>query len=433
MANRTDKIKEIAINEYGISEKVYDLVMESERELGEAFKRIDDISAYNQMKVIRAMQECRLAIDHFGGSTGYGYDDGGREVLENIYAKVFRCEDALVRPQIISGTHALTVALFGNLRPGDHMLSAVGSPYDTLEGVIGAKREVKGSLSDWGVEYSESPLTSEGKPDIEGIIKEIRPNTKLVEVQRSKGYTLRPSLSVEEIGDIIKSIKAVREDIICMVDNCYGEFTDYTEPSEVGADLIVGSLIKNPGGGLAPVGGYIAGKKELVENAAYRLTAPGMGKEVGPTLGVLRSMTQGLYQGPQAVNGSLKTAALAARVFEKLGFETEPSSMASRNDIVQCIYMRNSENLISFCQGIQMGAAVDSFALPYPAPMPGYDCDIIMAAGAFIQGSSIELSADAPLREPYAVFLQGGLNYSHGRIGLMKALQNMADNKKLQL
>lgn len=426
-----DKIKEMAEREYGIPPCIYELVSQTETELGDVFEKADKITEYNQMKVIRAMQKNKLAIEHFAGSTGYGYDDGGRDVLEGIYAEVFRCEDALVRPQIISGTHALTVALFGNLRPGDHMLSAVGAPYDTLEGVIGAKKSIKGSLYDWGIQYSEAETDPQGRPDTEKIMQAITPRTRLVEIQRSKGYALRPSLSVEDIEKIIKTIKKTRPDIICMVDNCYGEFTDFSEPSETGADIVVGSLIKNPGGGLAPVGGYIVGKKEYVENAAYRLTVPGMGKEVGPTLGVLRSMTQGLYQAPQAVNGSLKTAALAAGVFEKLGFDTEPVSHGERNDIVQCIYLKNSENLISFCQGIQMGAAVDSFAIPYPAPMPGYDCDIIMAAGAFIQGSSIELSADAPLREPYAVFLQGGLNYAHGKIGLMKALANMYENKRI--
>ncbi len=426
-----DYTKKILTSEYGISEAVYEKVKEAESKVVGEFDKIDEITEYNQLKVISAMQKNRLAIDHFGGTTGYGYDDGGRDVMEKIYAHTFRTEDALVRPQIISGTHALTVALFGNLRPGDHLFSPVGSPYDTLEGVIGAKRKVKGSLVDFGVTYSELPLLADGVVDFDNIKSCIRKETKLVTVQRSKGYCLRPSLSVETIGKIIETVKSVRSDIICMVDNCYGEFTDRIEPSEVGADLIVGSLIKNPGGGLAPVGGYIAGKAEYVENAAFRLTVPGMGKEVGPSLGVLRSMIQGFYQAPQAVNGSLKTAVLAAQVFKELGFGVSPEPMEKRNDIVQCILLKNRENLISFCQGIQKGAAVDSHALPYPAPMPGYDCDIIMAAGAFIQGSSIELSADGPLREPYAVYLQGGLNYNHGKAGIMKALQNMYDEGRL--
>lgn len=426
-----DKTKEIAISEYGISEKVYERVIKAEEKLKDYFNEVDKITEYNQMKVIATMQKNRLTIDHFCGTTGYGYDDSGREVTEKIYADTFRTEDALVRPQIISGTHALTVALFGNLRPGDHLLSPVGSPYDTLEGVIGAKRPIKGSLTDWGVEYSDIDLLPDGSVDMEKIAENIRPNTRLVTIQRSKGYCLRPSLSVETIGEIIKRVKAVRSDIICMVDNCYGEFTDYIEPSEVGADLIVGSLIKNPGGGLAPVGGYIAGKAEYVENAAFRLTVPGMGKEVGPTLGVVRSLIQGFYQAPQAVNGSLKTAALGAQIFFDLGFGVTPEPTEKRNDIVQCIQLENRENLISFCQGVQTGAAVDSTALPYPAPMPGYDCDIIMAAGAFVQGSSIEFSADAPLREPYAVYMQGGLNYPHGKTGLMKALQNMVNEKRI--
>lgn len=428
-----ERIKEIALNSLGIDENVFDLVMNEEKKLKERFSEIDDITDYNQMKVICAMQKNRLAIDHFCGTTGYGYDDEGRDVLERIYADVFKTEDALVRPQIISGTHALTVALFGNLRPGDHLLSVVGSPYDTLEGVIGYKREVKGSLKSLGIQYSEVPLKGDGTVDLEGVEKAIRPNTRLVTIQRSKGYALRPSLSVEDTAEIISRVKAVRDDIICMVDNCYGEFTDYTEPSEVGADLIVGSLIKNPGGGLAPVGGYIAGKAEYVENAAFRLTVPGMGKEVGPTLGVTQSLVQGFYQAPQAVCGSLKTAVLAASVFKALGFEVSPEPLEKRCDIVQCILLKNRENLISFCRGIQMGAAVDSHALPYPAPMPGYDSDIIMAAGAFVQGSSIELSADGPLREPFAVFLQGGLNYAHGRMGIMKAVQNMVNEKRLKI
>ncbi len=426
-----DYTRKILLSEYGISEEVYERISAAEKKVTEEFEKIDRITEYNQLKVIGAMQKNRLAAEHFCGTTGYGYDDGGRDVMESIYACAFRTEDALVRPQIISGTHALTVALFGNLRPGDHMFSPVGSPYDTLEGVIGAKRKVKGSLADYGVTYSELPLLADGSVDFDGIRGCIRKETRLATIQRSKGYCLRPSLSVETIGKIIECIKSVKEDVICMVDNCYGEFTDMTEPSEVGADIIVGSLIKNPGGGLAPVGGYIAGKREYVENAAFRLTVPGMGKEVGPSLGALRGMIQGFYQAPQAVGGSLKTAVLAAQVFKELGFGVSPEPTEKRNDIVQCILLENRENLISFCQGIQKGSAVDSHALPYPAPMPGYDCDIIMAAGAFIQGSSIELSADGPLREPYAVYLQGGLNYHHGKAGLMKALQNMYDEKRI--
>ncbi len=428
-----DKSKELATEEFGISGRVYDFVKSCESAVEGSFREIDRISEYNQMKVIKAMQKNRLAIDHFCGSTGYGYDDGGRDVMESIYADVFKAEDALVRPQIISGTHALTVALFGNLRPGDHLFSVVGSPYDTLEGVIGYKRPVKGSLKDYGVEFSELPLLKDGSCDLEHIAENIKPNTRLVTIQRSKGYCLRPSLTVEQIGEIVAIVKNVRSDIICMADNCYGEFTDYSEPLEAGADLVVGSLIKNPGGGLAPVGGYIAGKAELVENAAFRLTVPGMGKEVGPTLGATRSMIQGLYTAPQAVNGSLKTAVLGAEMFKRLGFGVMPLPDEKRGDIVQCILMENRENLISFCQGVQMGAAVDSHAIPYPAPMPGYDSDVIMAAGAFIQGSSIEFSADAPLREPFAVYMQGGLNYSHGKTGLMIALQNMINEKRIDI
>lgn len=421
-------VKQYLIDNFNISENVADFCLEIEKNLTDKFKEIDSISEINQYKVLKAMQKNKLSDTHFNHSTGYGYNDIGRDTLEQIYADVFNAEDALVRPQIISGTHALTVALFGNLRYGDELYSPIGSPYDTLEGVIGHKREVKGSLKEHGIGYAELPLLPDGTVDFENIPSKITEKTKLVTIQRSKGYCYRPSLTIEDIEKIIKIVKSVRSDIICMVDNCYGEFVDTKEPIDVGADLIVGSLIKNPGGGLAPVGGYIVGKKEYVENAAYRLTSPGMGKEVGPSLGVTTSLIQGLFLSPNVVNASLKTAVFASAIFEKLGFNVMPNSIEKRTDIVQAIQMKTPENVIKFCQGIQMGAAVDSYVVPEPWDMPGYDCPVIMAAGAFVQGSSIELSADAPMKEPYTVYFQGGLTWHHGKIGIIIAVDNMVKN-----
>lgn len=421
-------VKQYLIENFNISERVADFCLNIEKNLTNKFSEIDSISEINQYKVLKAMQKNKLSDTHFNHSTGYGYNDIGRDTLEQIYADVFNAEDALVRPQIISGTHALTVALFGNLRYGDELYSPVGSPYDTLEGVIGHKREVKGSLKEHGIGYTELPLLADGTVDFDNIASKITDKTKLVTIQRSKGYCYRPSLTIEDIEKIIKIVKSVRSDIICMVDNCYGEFVDTKEPIDVGADLIVGSLIKNPGGGLAPVGGYIVGKKEYVENAAYRLTSPGMGKEVGPSLGVTTSLIQGLFLAPNVVNASLKTAVFASAIFEKLGFNVMPNSIEKRTDIVQAIQMKTPENVIKFCQGIQMGAAVDSYVVPEPWDMPGYDCPVIMAAGAFVQGSSIELSADAPMKEPYTVYFQGGLTWHHGKIGIIIAVENMYKN-----
>lgn len=426
-------VKQYLIDNFNISENVADFCLEIEKNLADKFKEIDSISEINQYKVLKAMQKNKLSDTHFNHSTGYGYNDIGRDTLEQIYADVFNAEDALVRPQIISGTHALTVALFGNLRYGDELYSPVGSPYDTLEGVIGHKREVKGSLKEHGIGYAELPLLPDGTVDFENIPSKITEKTKLVTIQRSKGYCYRPSLTIEDIEKIIKIVKSVRSDIICMVDNCYGEFVDTKEPIDVGADLIVGSLIKNPGGGLAPVGGYIVGKKEYVENAAYRLTSPGMGKEVGPSLGVTTSLIQGLFLSPNVVNASLKTAVFASAIFEKLGFNVMPNSIEKRTDIVQAIQMKTPENVIKFCQGIQMGAAVDSYVVPEPWDMPGYDCPVIMAAGAFVQGSSIELSADAPMKEPYTVYFQGGLTWHHGKIGIIIAVDNMVKNRLISI
>lgn len=403
-----------------------------ENSLEDTFKQIDKITQYNQYKVLHAMQKNKLSDIHFAATTGYGYNDLGRDTLESIYADIFNTEDALVRPQLISGTHALYIALSGNLKPGDELLSPVGEPYDTLQGVIGI-REEKGSLKEYGIVYKQVDLLENDKFDYENIRNAITDKTKLITIQRSKGYNWRKSFLVEEIQNLISFIKSIKKDVICMVDNCYGEFVDTIEPSDVGADLVVGSLIKNPGGGLAPIGGYIVGKSEYVQNAAYRLTAPGLGKEVGATLGVTPSMIQGLFFAPQVVSGSLKGAIFASKIFETLGFDVLPHSDEKRSDIVQAIKMKNENNIIAFCKGIQKGAPVDSFVSPEPWDMPGYDCKVIMAAGAFVQGSSIELSADAPIKPPYAVFLQGGLSYHHAKIGNIIALQNMLDNKLISL
>ena len=378
------------------------------------------------MKVLAAMQKHRVSAECFNGTTGYGYNDLGRDTLEEVYATCFKGEAALVRPQITCGTHALALALMSNVRPGDEILSPVGKPYDTLEEVIGI-RPSKGSLAEYGVTYAQVDLLADGGFDFDGIRNAINNRTKLVTIQRSKGYASRPTLSVERIGQLISFIKEVKPDVICMVDNCYGEFVEKREPLEVGADMIVGSLIKNPGGGLAPIGGYIVGKKECVENAAYRLTSPGLGKEVGASLGMMQSFFQGFFLAPTVVNAALKSAIFAANVFERLGFAVIPNGSASRHDIIQAVTFEKPEGLIAFCQGIQAAAPVDSYVTPEPWDMPGYDSQVIMAAGAFVQGSSIELSADGPLRPPYTAFFQGGLTWYHGKLGIMMALQKLYD------
>ena len=410
----------------GISEKVLKFARETEAALKERFEEIDGVAEYNQLKVIKAMQEARVSDIHFAGTTGYGYNDLGRDTLEEVYARAFHGEDALVRPQLISGTHALTVALSGNLRPGDEILSPVGKPYDTLEEVIGIRDSV-GSLKEFGITYSQVDLLPDGSFDFEGIRKAINERTKLVEIQRSKGYVTRPTLSVARIGELISFIKSIKPDVICMVDNCYGEFVETLEPTDVGADMIVGSLIKNPGGGLAPIGGYIVGRKDCIERAAYRLTAPGLGKEVGASLGVSQSLYQGLFLAPTVVAGALKGAVFAANLYEKLGFGVVPNGSESRHDIIQAITFGTPEGVIRFCEGIQAAAPVDSFVTPEPWAMPGYDSDVIMAAGAFIQGASIELSADAPIKPPYAVYFQGGLTWYHAKLGILMSLQKLCD------
>ncbi len=392
--------------------------------LEERFKEIDKVAEYNQLKVLRAMQECHVSEACLLGTTGYGYNDVGRDTLEEVYAKLFGTEDALVRPQITCGTHALALALMSNLRPGDELLSPVGKPYDTLEEVIGI-RDSKGSLKEYGISYRQVDLLADGEFDFDGIRNAINEKTKLVTIQRSKGYQPRKTLSVERIGMLIAFIKEIKPDVICMVDNCYGEFVETIEPTDVGADMIVGSLIKNPGGGLAPIGGYIAGKKECVENAAYRLTSPGLGKEVGASLGILKDFYQGLFLAPTVTASALKGAVFAAAALEKLGFAVVPNSTESRHDIIQAVTFGSEEGVIAFCQGIQAAAPVDSFVVPEPWDMPGYDAKVIMAAGAFVSGSSIELSADGPIKPPYAVYFQGGLTFPHAKFGILKALQSL--------
>lgn len=419
------KTTEYLINKLNINKKILDLCIATEDEIQEQFKKIDEIREYNQYKVLRAMQKNRLSDTHFNYSTGYGYGDVGRENIDKVYADIFEAEDALVRPQIASGTHALSLCLFGILRPGDEMLAVTGKPYDTLDNIIGIEKVLPGSLREFGVSYSQVDLTAEGKINYNEISKKINSKTKLVLIQRSTGYSWRPSLSLEDIEYTIKFIKIINPNIICMVDNCYGEFIDFKEPTEVGADIIAGSLIKNPGGGIAPTGGYVAGKQHLVEMAAGRLIAPGIGKECGATLGVNRLFFQGLFLAPHIVSEALKGAVFSARLFEKLGFEVNPAYTANRSDIIQAVKFGNREALIAFCQGIQKGSPVDSFVNPEPWDMPGYNDQVIMAAGGFVQGSSIELSADAPLRAPFIAYQQGGLTFDHVKIGVIYAVQNL--------
>jgi cystathionine beta-lyase family protein involved in aluminum resistance len=408
----------------GISEEVLKLSDEVLASLKERFDKIDDVAEYNQMKVLAAMQKNKVSEAHLGTSTGYGYNDIGRDTLEDIYADVFHTEAALVRPQITCGTHALTVALAGNLRPGDEVFSPVGLPYDTLQGVIGI-REEKGSLAEYGITYNQAELKEDGSFDYDAIRKGINERTRLCTIQRSKGYASRPTFSVEQIGELISFIKGIKPDVICMVDNCYGEFVQTIEPSDVVADLVVGSLIKNPGGGLAPVGGYICGKKEFVENAAFRLTAPGLGKELGATLGINPSFYQGFFLAPTVTAGALKGAIFAANLYERLGYKVVPNGKEDRYDIIQAVELNTPEKLIAFCKGIQAAAPVDSHVTPEPWDMPGYDSQVIMAAGAFVSGSSIELSADGPLRPPYTAFFQGGLTWNHAKFGIMMSLQKL--------
>lgn len=406
----------------GIRPSVLEFSSGIEDRLKERFDAIDKTAEYNQLKVIKAMQDNRVNADCFHFASGYGYDDVGRDTLEAVYASVFHTQSALVRPQVTCGTHALALALGANLRPGDELLSAGGKPYDTLEEVIGI-RPSNGSLAEYGISYRQVDLLPDGTFDFEGIKRAINDKTKMVTIQRSKGYQTRPSFSVEQIGRAIRFVKEINSEIICMVDNCYGEFVEEAEPSDAGADMVVGSLIKNPGGGLAPIGGYIAGRKELIDACGYRLTSPGLGKEVGASLGVMQSFYQGLFLAPTVVASALKGAILAANIYEKLGFKVVPDGTENRHDIIQAVELGTPGGVIAFCKGIQAAAPVDSYVTPEPWAMPGYDSDVIMAAGAFVQGSSIELSADGPIKPPYAVYFQGGLTWPHAKLGILISLE----------
>ena len=410
----------------GISQKVYEYGEAALKKLADRFAQVDKIAEYNQAKVLSAMQKNRVSAACFAATTGYGYDDVGRDNLERVYADVFHTEAALVRPQITCGTHALTVALSANLLPGDELLSPVGLPYDTLQEVIGI-RPSPCSLAEYGVSYRQVDLLADGSFDYDGIRNAINKQTKLITIQRSKGYATRPTFSVKQIGELIAFCKSTKPDVLIMVDNCYGEFVETIEPSDVGAEMVVGSLIKNPGGGLAPIGGYICGTAECVSRCAYRLSAPGLGQEVGANLGLMPALYQGFFLAPTVVAGAEKGAIFAANLYEPLGFRCVPSAQESRHDIIQAVELGSEEGMIAFCKGIQAAAPVDSFATPLPWEMPGYNDKVIMAAGAFVQGSSIELSADGPIRPPYAVYFQGGLTWDHAKTGILMSLQQMVN------
>ena len=410
----------------GVSPAVYRFGEEILRGLEPRFREIDRRAEYNQNKVLLAMQKNRVNAQHFAATTGYGYNDEGRDNLERVYADTFHTQAALVRPQITCGTHALTVALSANLLPGDELLSPVGAPYDTLEEVIGIRESV-GSLKEYGVQYAQVDLLPDGSFDYPAIEKAIHAGTKMITIQRSKGYATRPTFSVSQIGELIAFCKRVKPDVLCRVDNCYGEFVEEIEPSDVGADLIVGSLIKNPGGGLAPIGGYICGRADLVQRCAYRLSAPGLGQEVGANLGLMPAFYQGFFLAPTVTAGALKGAVFAANIYERLGFRCVPNAAETRHDIIQAVELGSAEAMVAFCKGIQAAAPVDSYVDPIPWAMPGYDSEVIMAAGAFVQGSSIELSADGPIREPYAVYFQGGLTWYHAKLGILMSLQKLVD------
>ncbi|CEQ08711.1 pyridoxal phosphate-dependent transferase; putative aluminium resistance [[Clostridium] sordellii] len=425
MLNET---KELLKNFYELDDEIFNLSNEVMDDIKGRFEEIKEIREYNQYKVLKAMQESNLSDNHFNWTTGYGYNDIGREKIEEIYSKVFNTEDAIVRPIIVNGTHALTLCVQGIVRPGDEILSVTGKPYDTLEGVIGI-REEKGSLKEFGVTYNQVDFLENGEVDLEGIKEKINDKTKLVMIQRSKGYSWRKSLTISDIKEVIETVKSIKPEVIVMVDNCYGEFIETKEPTDVGADIMAGSLIKNPGGGLALTGGYIVGKKELVELISYRLTSPGIGKECGLTFGTSRTVLQGFFLAPYVVSQALMGAIFCSRMFEKLGYEVLPKYDDLRSDIIQCVRLNNAQEVIDFCRGVQAAAPVDSFVKPEPWAMPGYDSEVIMAAGAFIQGSSIELSADAPIKPPYNVYFQGGLTFDHSKMGTLKAYQYMKKNK----
>ncbi len=417
---------------FGLTEPVIAYADQKLAELSPRFLQIDERAERAQLKVILAMQKARVDAACFAATNGYGYDDIGRDKLEEVYACIFETEDALVRPQITCGTHALSLALHAVLRPGDELISPVGQPYETLKSVIGIT-PARNSLAEYGVSYQQIELKPDFSFDYDAIRKAVSDKTKMMTIQRSKGYQVRPSFSVQQIGELIAFIKSLNPNIICMVDNCYGEFVDDLEPSQVGADLTVGSLIKNPGGGLAPMGGYIAGRKDLIEQCAYMLTSPGLGKEVGASLSVLPAFYQGLFMAPTVTAAALKGAIFAAALYEDLGFDVLPNKTEERHDIIQAVTLGSADRVIAFCRGIQAGAPVDSYVTPEPWDMPGYDCPVIMAAGAFVSGSSIELSADAPIREPYAVYFQGGLTWPHAKLGILKSLQQLVDERLVEL
>lgn len=419
---------ELLRRDFGISENILHLIDECEQEIAPHFKELDDIMSYNQYKVLASFQKNNICDRHFSWNTGYGYDDAGRDAVERVYADIFHTESALVRPIIVNGTHALSLTLMGILRPGDQLIYCTGAPYDTLEETIGLRGTGKGSLKDYGVSYDQVELTEDGRIDLEALAEAITPATRMVTVQRATGYGWRRAITIEEIQEWVSFVKDIDPDIICMVDNCYGEFLHIKEPTDAGADIVAGSLIKNPGGGLALTGGYVAGRADLVEKVSYRMTTPGIGGECGLTFGQTRSMLQGLFIGPKTVNGAVKGAVLCAKVFEKLGYDVCPLPEDTRSDIIQAVKLGSPEAVIAFCKGIQAAAPIDSHVSPEPWDMPGYEDPVIMAAGAFVQGSSIELSADAPIREPYIVYFQGGLTYEHSKFGVIKALQALQDD-----
>ncbi|WP_312355598.1 methionine gamma-lyase family protein [Aminipila sp.] len=422
---------ELLTNKMGISPEVMEIINKAEAEVTDLFADLDDIMAFNQYKVLEAFQKNKISDMHFGWNTGYGYDDPGREAIERVYCDIFKTEAALVRPIIVNGTHALTLTLTGILRPGDELIYCTGAPYDTLEEVIGLRGEGKGSLKEFGITYKQVELTSEGNIDFNTLKNIISKNTRIITVQRATGYGWRKAITIDEIEEWASFVHQINPDIVCMVDNCYGEFLDIKEPTEVGADIIAGSLIKNPGGGLALTGGYIAGREVLVQNIAYRMTSPGIGGECGLMFGQTRTMLQGLFLAPKAVNAAVKGAILCAQVFESLGYEVCPKATEKRSDIIEAVKLYTPEAMCAFAEGIQEAAPIDSHVKPVPWAMPGYDSEVIMAAGAFVQGSSIELSADGPLREPYIIYFQGGLTYEHSKFGVIKALQALYDKKIL--
>ena len=429
MNNYTDQL---LIKDFGIEKKVLELIKQAEKEVLSEYEALDDIMAYNQYKVLSALQKNRIADMHFAWNTGYGYDDPGREAIERVYADIFGTEAALVRPTIVNGTHALAITLMGVLRPGDEVIYCSGGPYDTLEEVIGIRGEGKGSLKDYGITYKQVELLPDGSIDLETLGKTISDRTRMVSVQRATGYGWRKSITVNQIETLTKFVHQIRADIVCMADNCYGEFLDIKEPTNVGIDVMAGSLIKNPGGGLALTGGYVCGRDDLIEKISYRMTCPGIGGECGLTFGQTRSMLQGIFMAPKVVNGAVKGAILCAKVYEMLGYEVCPGTKDDRSDIIQAVKLGSPEAVVAFCEGIQAAAPIDAHVSPVPWEMPGYESEVVMAAGAFVQGSSIELSADAPIREPYNVYFQGGLTYEHSKFGVLKSVNQLYTKELLE-